>query len=131
MFPPGRARLATSPSPTGSLPPAITIGIVRVACWTARVAPLATVTITSSLSRTSFRREVSQPLVSALSVSVFDDEVLALHIAEVAQPLPESLQMWIGLGGRARMLLAMEKTADGIHQPGVGSSGMETAGLLG
>jgi hypothetical protein len=39
------------------------------------------------------RREVSQPIVSALGVSVFDDEVLALNIAELAQPLQECITL--------------------------------------
>ena len=39
MFPPGRARLATSPLPTGSLPLAMTIGIVLVVSLAARVFP--------------------------------------------------------------------------------------------
>ena len=38
MLPPGRARLATRPCATGSGVPVITIGIVCVACWAARVA---------------------------------------------------------------------------------------------
>ena len=37
-FPPGRARLATSPAPTGSALVAMTMGIVLVASLTARVA---------------------------------------------------------------------------------------------
>jgi hypothetical protein len=32
MFPPGRARLAMNPCATASAVPAMTIGIVRVAC---------------------------------------------------------------------------------------------------
>ena len=36
MFPPGRARLVTSPAPTGSPIPIMTMGIVAVACLAAR-----------------------------------------------------------------------------------------------
>jgi hypothetical protein len=32
-FPPGRAKLATKPAPTGSLTNTKTIGTVRVSCW--------------------------------------------------------------------------------------------------
>ena len=46
-FPPGRARLAMSPSPTG------TIGIVPVAFLAAAVVGVATATMMSTLSRTS------------------------------------------------------------------------------
>ena len=38
MLPPGRARLATRPFPTGSPTPTSTMGIVVVACWAARAA---------------------------------------------------------------------------------------------
>ena len=38
MFPPGRARLAASPAPTGSITAATTMGIVPVACLAACVA---------------------------------------------------------------------------------------------
>jgi hypothetical protein len=51
-FPPGRARLATSPSATGSAKTVKTTGIVAVACLAARV-PGPAVTSTSTGSRTS------------------------------------------------------------------------------
>jgi hypothetical protein len=38
LLPPGRARLVTSPIPTGSPTCAMTMEIVRVACWAARLA---------------------------------------------------------------------------------------------
>src|ERR1051325_3999744 len=53
MFPPGRARLGTSPFPTGSLSCAVTMGIVTVASLAARVAAGPLVRITSTLRRTS------------------------------------------------------------------------------
>ena len=53
VLPPGRARLATNPAPTGSAETAITIGIVRVACLAAWVGGVSTVTMTSTLRRTS------------------------------------------------------------------------------
>jgi hypothetical protein len=37
MFPPGRARLAMNPEPTGSLETPITTGIVAVACLIAAI----------------------------------------------------------------------------------------------
>ena len=51
-FPPGRARLATSPVATGSPAIAITIGIVVVASFAAKT-PTLWVTITSTFRRTS------------------------------------------------------------------------------
>jgi hypothetical protein len=50
MFPPGRARLATKPSPTASALASMTIGIVAVADLLARVAAEEPATITSTLS---------------------------------------------------------------------------------
>ena len=47
MFPPGRARLLTTPRRTGSTETAITMGIVAVARPAATAAPLVPVTITS------------------------------------------------------------------------------------
>ena len=48
-FPPGRARLATSPVPTASPATAMTIGIVFVACLAARAPGVPAVTIASTL----------------------------------------------------------------------------------
>src|SRR2546426_494570 len=53
MCPPGRARLATRPSPTGSPLTAMTMGIVVVACWAARSATVPSTTRMSTGSRTS------------------------------------------------------------------------------
>jgi hypothetical protein len=52
-LPPGRARLATRPVPTGSDTAANTIGMTAVACFAARVGGVADVTMTSSFSRTN------------------------------------------------------------------------------
>src|SRR4051794_22459033 len=51
MFPPGRERLATCPSPTGSAWAANTIGMVLVACRAAFVSVDDTVKITSTFMR--------------------------------------------------------------------------------
>ena len=53
MLPPGRASPAANPSPTGSPAKAMTMGMVRVACWAARMAVVGPATITSTLSCTS------------------------------------------------------------------------------
>ena len=53
MLPPGRARLATNPEPTGSLSNAMTMGIVTVASLAGRVDAGPAVTMTSTLRRTS------------------------------------------------------------------------------
>ena len=51
-LPPGRAKLATKPPPTGSLASANTIGMTAVACFVARTA-LPDVTMTFTLRRTN------------------------------------------------------------------------------
>src|SRR5712691_2628277 len=57
-------------------------------------------------------RQVGEPLFPPLRIAVLNDEVLALDIAEVAQPLPEGFQTWIGLPGRART-----EPTDPVHFP--------------
>ena len=52
-LPPGRARLATRPLPTGSSASANTIGMTDVACFAARTGAAPAVTMTSTLSRTN------------------------------------------------------------------------------
>jgi len=52
-LPPGRARLVTSPVATGSITPAMTIGMVAVACFAAWIAGGAYVTMMSTFRRTS------------------------------------------------------------------------------
>jgi hypothetical protein len=61
ICPPGRARLATKPVPTGSVARAKTIGMTVVACLATRVGPIAQVTMMSTFAgRTlpQFRRRV-------------------------------------------------------------------------
>ena len=53
MFPPGRARLATKPLPTGSVACPMTIGMVEVASFRVRVIVGPALTMTSTLRRTS------------------------------------------------------------------------------
>ncbi len=54
MFPPGCARLATRPDPTGSATSAMTMGIVLVARFVASAATVLSTTITSTLRSTKF-----------------------------------------------------------------------------
>src|SRR5262249_25457216 len=53
IFPPGRARLSMSPSPTGSRKLVVTMGMVPVAFLAANVACVDVATMTSTLRRTS------------------------------------------------------------------------------
>ena len=91
MLPPGRARLATSPSPTGSDITGTTIGIVRVACWAARACGVAKATMRSTFMRTrSFARLVKRScLPSADRYSMMN--ILPLDIAQLAHALQEGI----------------------------------------
>ena len=91
MFPPGRARLATNPLPTGSLSCAMTMGIVAVASLAARVAVGPAVTMTSTLRRTSSAASAGRRSSFSLCISPLNDNVFPLHVAKLAQTLPECL----------------------------------------
>src|SRR5262249_27445237 len=85
-LPPGRARLATRPSLTGSSAEMKTMGIVVVAALAANAA-LAGAAITAT-----YRRTNSQPIYLALRPAVVDHHVLALDIAGVFEALAECAQ---------------------------------------
>ena len=87
IFPPGRARLATNPFPTGSVSCAITMGIVRVASSAGRVTAAPAEMIRSSLGA------LIQPLAQAADqVSVgkapFDHNIPVLPCNPVREGLP-------------------------------------------
>ena len=88
---PGRAKLATSPAPTGSATLTITIGIVLVVFLAANDACVTTETMMSTLSWTN-----SVPGRK----SVFNDDVLPLDIPKLSQPALEFVVVgqWPGRG---------------------------------
>gem|GEM_PF-6006755 len=75
IFPPGCARLATTPLATGSLSCAITIGIVDVAPFEARVGAVPPVTMTTGLRATNSRARVGRrssfPSAKRHSIAMF------------------------------------------------------------
>lgn len=75
-FPPGRAKLATNPLPTGLPTAAITIGMVVVACLAARVCGTPAVTITSTLKQ------------KATSLSSGSDDQTAQPFSDISKGLP-------------------------------------------
>ena len=82
MFPPGRAKLATNPLPTGSLLAVITMGMLWVACWTARTAcePPATITLTFRLmSSAASRASVSVRSATRYSMMIFFPRHILIH----------------------------------------------------
>src|SRR5215813_9336981 len=73
-LPPGRFRLATNPSATGSAPVTKTIGIVLVAAWAARTAGvLTTITLTlrSTRSAASAGNRSYRPSAQRYSIAMF------------------------------------------------------------
>ena len=65
ILPPGRARLSTSPLPTGSMIWTNTTGMVRVACRSAATTGVLLPTITSGLSATNSATCIAMRLASA------------------------------------------------------------------
>ena len=89
-LPPGRARLATRPSLTGSSPTPKTIGIVAVAALAAIAAVVAAGRGDdghTTADQVSHQRR--QAIVLALQPVVLDRHVLALDVAGFAQALAE------------------------------------------
>src|SRR6187431_2536105 len=88
-LPPGRARLVTRPSRTGSSATAKTIGIVTVAALAAIVVAVFPIVAISDLSAHQFDRQFRRAIQLILSPAVFDRYVLALDVAGFLQALPE------------------------------------------
>src|SRR4030095_11439842 len=88
-LPPGRARLAMSPVPTGSQTAIITLGDC---------------TDGVPLGQAQLGRQVGQPVDPILRISIVDDNILALNPPELAQPLPERVEQGrpIGRGREAK-----------------------------
>src|SRR6516162_3860978 len=88
-LPPGRAKLVTRPSSTGSKPIAKTIGTVAVASFAARAARVAAgVAITATRRRTRAAISAGR-LVLAVQPVVFDRRVLVVDSAGLAKALAE------------------------------------------
>ena len=86
IFPPGRARLETSPVPTGSLKAANTMGIVALAFLAAKiVGPAGDDDV--NFETNQFGCKVRQPFEFPFCISVLNDNVFPFDIAKLAQPL--------------------------------------------
>src|SRR5262245_13193771 len=91
-LPPGRARLATRPFPSGSAASAKTIGMTEVACFAATIGTVAAVTMTSTLSRTSSAASSAARELGPLCPAYLDRDVAALDPTEFVQPLDKNGQ---------------------------------------
>src|SRR6516162_3261297 len=91
-LPPGRLRLATSPSCTGSLEVPKTIGMLVVAALAARAdnTPGDTITATRSLTRSA--ASAGSRSTWFPPPAIFDHQVLAFNVAGLVQTLPEASQ---------------------------------------
>ena len=94
VFPPGRARLATKPEPTGSTTATNTIGAERVACCNATTATLLLARMTSGASPTN-----SAAYPRKRSVSPSAQRVSILKLRPMAQP--NSASSWSNAPTRA------------------------------
>ncbi len=100
-LPPGRARLATRPAPTGSAPMTKTIGIVEVALFAASAEGDAARRDHVDLAADEIGGQCGQPIIVALRPAVFDRHVLSLDIAGFAQSLVERGHIRCSRAGRA------------------------------
>jgi hypothetical protein len=96
---PGRARLVTNPSRTGSALEVKTIGIVCVALTAAGATSPPSANSTSGLMRTRSAAKIGEALRPALRIAVFDHEVVALDVTEIAQGATGCFHLRVGLRG--------------------------------
>ena len=89
IFPPGRARLETSPVPTGSAAAANTMGIVALAFLAAKTAWLPDGDDDVNFETDQFGCKVRQPFEFPFCISVLNDNVFSFDIAKLAQPLAQ------------------------------------------
>jgi hypothetical protein len=89
-LPPGRAKLTTSPVPSGSDTAAKTIGIVLVACLAASVAGNRRHN-DINFKPDQFLSKGTKPIKVTFCKPVLDYDVLSLDIAKLLQPLAKRL----------------------------------------
>ena len=87
-IPAGRARLATRPLPTGSPGSVNTIGTVVVSACAACAATVPATTRTS-MSRRRSSAASGKLIDHPVCIAVLDDDILALGVAKLVQPLPK------------------------------------------
>ena len=105
-LPPGRLKLATSPSWTGSLPLVKTIGIVVVEVFAARLAGVLVAAMTETLAANQVVGQCSQAIELSVRPAIFDRYILAFDIAGFLQTLTECVH----LGRVAVRRCAIEKS---------------------
>jgi hypothetical protein len=116
MLPPGLARLATSPRPTGSPTPVITIGIEGGRRLECKVGTCSARGDHVRLPGHQLARDFGEPVWLAVRITALDDEVLPLHIAAPAQFFEERQRV-----GVLRADAAVVEHADAIDPAGLGT----------
>ena len=96
MFPPGRAKLAMSPAPTGSAMPAKTMGDRPGRLLRGKRRWRSWGDDNVRLETDQLGRKLGQSLDPPARKSDFDGNVLPLDVAELAQPLPEGVELCRG-----------------------------------
>src|SRR2546422_4975469 len=91
ILPPGRARLATNPARTGSPLGAMTIGIVRVACFAARTSPSPPSDNDIDLEAHQLGDKGRQAFWHVVRRSNLEREILAFDVAQV----PQRRHQWV------------------------------------
>src|SRR5215813_5099759 len=101
IFPSGRARLETSPSPTGSPTEANTMGIVGLAFLAAKIAAGEKATMTSTFETDQFGCKVRQPFAFPVCIAVLNDNVFFFDVPKLTQPLAKCFDPGrnVGCGG--------------------------------
>ncbi len=96
MFPPGWAKLVTSPVPTGSPRATITMGIVVVACLAAKAVTVPGTTIRSTFSLTNSAAKSGSRSHCPFRAPNLNADVLAHNVAALAQTLHEGFILRVG-----------------------------------
>src|ERR1700730_1314241 len=90
-LPPGRAKLSTSPLPTGSESATTTMGMVLVACFATFAPSPVTATIMSTLLSTSSCASARNRLLGATPAFQFD--VLAFEVTKIVKCFRQGAQI--------------------------------------
>src|SRR5262245_21830387 len=85
-LPPGRARLATKPTPTGSPTAANTIGTTGAACFAAITAGVPPGDDDVDFEPGKLGRDLGQGIAAPVCPAIFDRDRAALDPTEVAEP---------------------------------------------
>ena len=103
-LPPGRLRLATRPALTGSRPNSVaTMGMALVARFAANAAGSPEVTDDVDFQARKFIREFGKLVDVAARIAKFDNDVLSVDVAKIAQALLEISDAGSSTGWRVAM----------------------------